>query len=173
MNGLIARHESLRTSFELIGEEVVQIVHPSVAFTIGQKRCSEAEAKQQVETFIRPFDLTQAPLFRVEVLQLAEEKQLLLMDMPHIISDGVSMGVLVEEFTQLYAGEALPALRIQYKDYAAWEQERQGSEEMRANEAYWLERFTGELPVLQLPTDYPRPAVQQLRRRSDVFHAGS
>ena len=56
---------------------------------------------------------------------------------------------------------ALPALRIQYKDYALWEQHRQGSEEMRAHEAYWLERFTGELPVLQLPADYPRPAVQQ------------
>ena len=161
MNGLIARHESLRTSFELVEGEVVQIVHPDVAFTISQKRCSEAEAKQQVEAFIRPFDLTQAPLLRVEVLQVAEEKHLLLLDMPHIISDGVSMGVLVEEFTQLYAGESLPALRIQYKDYAVWEQERQGSEAMREHEAYWLERFTGELPVLQLPTDYPRPAVQQ------------
>ena len=98
-----------------------------------------------MEAFIRPFDLTQAPLLRVEVLQLAEEKHLLLLDMPHIISDGVSMGVLVEEFTQLYAGKALPALRIQYKDYAVWEQERQGSEAMKANEAYWLEQFDGRI----------------------------
>ena len=161
MNGLIARHESLRTSFELVEGEVVQIVHPAVAFTIGQKRCSEAEAKQQVEAFIRPFDLTQAPLLRVEVLQVAEEKHLLLLDMPHIISDGVSMGVLIREFTELYAGEVLPALRIQYKDYAVWEQGRQGSEATGHHENYWLERFTGELPVLQLPADYPRPAVQQ------------
>ena len=100
MNGLIARHESLRTSFELVEGEVVQIVHPAGGlYDQPEAGCSEAEAKQQVEAFIRPFDLTQAPLLRVEVLQLAEEKHLLLLDMPHIISDGVSMGVLVEEFT--------------------------------------------------------------------------
>ena len=132
MNGLIARHESLRTSFKLLGEEVVQTVHPAVDFTIGEKRCTEAEVKLQVEAFIRPFDLTQAPLFRVEVLQVAEEKHLLLLDMPHIISDGVSMGVLIREFTELYAGKELPELRIQYKDYAVWERERQGSEAMEA-----------------------------------------
>ena len=68
---------------------------------------------------------------------------------------------LIREFTELYAGKELPALRIQYKDYAVWEQQRQGSEEMRGHEGYWLERFAGELPVLQLPEDYPRPAVQR------------
>ena len=161
MNQLIARHEALRTSFELSGEDVVQIIHPSVAFTLGEKRCTEAEAKARVEAFIRPFDLTQAPLLRVEVLQLAEENHLLLLDMHHIISDGVSMGVFVEEFARLYTGEALPEMRIQYKDYAVWEQERQDSEAMKAHEAYWLERFGGELPVMQLPLDNPRSALQQ------------
>ncbi|SFJ93142.1 amino acid adenylation domain-containing protein, partial [Paenibacillus sp. UNC496MF] len=161
MNGLIARHESLRTSFVMCEGEVAQIIHPHVSFAVSEKRCTEAEAKRQAEAFIRPFDLTRAPLLRVEALELGEEKHLLLLDMPHIISDGVSMSVLVEEFMKLYAGESLPDLRIQYKDYAVWEQESQiGSEAMKEHEAYWLSRFEGELPVLQLPTDYPRPAVQ-------------
>ena len=156
----------------LAGEDVVQIVHPAVTFTISEKSSTEGEAKAHVEAFIRPFDLTQAPLLRVEVIQLEEEQHLLLLDMPHIISDGVSMGVLVEEFMKLYAGETLPELRIQYKDYAVWEQERQGSEAIKAHEAYWLEQFKGELPVLQLPTDYPRPAVKRFEGTRVTFTLG-
>ncbi|WP_218154651.1 non-ribosomal peptide synthetase [Paenibacillus sp. UNC496MF] len=173
LNRLIERHESLRTSFELAEGEAMQLIRPSVSFAISEKRATEAEADALVSDFIRPFDLSQAPLLRAALIKLgeghqpseepqsSEERHLLLLDMPHIISDGVSMGVLVEEFMKLYAGEMLPDLRIQYKDYAVWEQERQGSEAMKVHEAYWLDTFKGELPVLQLPTDYPRPAMQR------------
>ncbi|WP_456238655.1 amino acid adenylation domain-containing protein, partial [Paenibacillus glycinis] len=160
LNSLIARHESLRTSFEMNDGEVVQIIHPALAFAVSERQAAEAEAAQVVEAFIRPFDLQVAPLLRVELVQMAPERHLLLIDMHHIIADGVSLGVMVEEFTKLYAGEELPALRIQYKDYAAWQQERQGSEAMKEHESYWLETLAGEVPTLQLPTDYPRPAVR-------------
>ncbi|RED56619.1 non-ribosomal peptide synthetase [Cohnella lupini] len=158
---MIAQHESLRTSFELTEGEVVQVVHPFVPFAINEKKAAETEVDALVKAFIRPFDLSQAPLLRVELIELAEEYHVLLLDMPHIISDGVSLGFLVEDFTKLYAGESLSPLRIQYKDYTVWVQERQGSETMAKHEAYWLNTFAGELPVLQLPTDYPRPSVRR------------
>ena len=157
MQRLVQRHESLRTSFEMNEGEIVQIVHPPAAFTVSEKEATEAEAEQAVEAFVRPFDLSAAPLLRVELVKLAPERQLLLFDMHHIISDGVSMGVLVDEFTKLYAGEELSAPRIQYKDYAVWQQERGGSEALKQQETYWLETFAGEVPTLQLPTDYTRP----------------
>ncbi|MBW7477850.1 amino acid adenylation domain-containing protein, partial [Paenibacillus oenotherae] len=103
-------------------------------------------------------------------VKLAEEgKRLFMYDMHHIVSDGVSMQVLVEEFARLYGGEELPALRIQYKDYAVWQRERLSGEELKRQETYWLERFGGELPVLELPTDDARPAVQRFEGESIGF----
>ena len=161
MQSLIARHESLRTSFAIENGEVVQIVHPQVAFAVNQKQVTEAEAEQCVAAFFNEsFDLNTAPLLRAELIQLAPEQYLLLVNMHHIISDGVSMVVLVDEFGKLYAGEALKELRVQYKDYAIWQRERVRSEAMQRQEAYWLETFGVEVPKLQLPTDYPRPAAR-------------
>jgi tyrocidine synthetase-3 len=162
LQALLKRHESLRTSFELVNGEPVQRVHAEVSFQLTQlEGGSEEEADRQVAAFIRPFDLSEAPLFRAGVMKLPGDRHLFVYDMHHIVSDGVSMNVLVEEFSRLYAGEELLPLRLQYKDYAVWQQERLQAEELERQEAYWLETFSGELPVLELPTDYPRPAMQQ------------
>ncbi|MFD3262320.1 amino acid adenylation domain-containing protein, partial [Paenibacillus lentus] len=120
----------------------------------------EAELEEITERLVKPFDLTQAPLFRSAVIKTGEEKHLLYFDMHHIISDGVSLGILIEEFMKLYEGENLEPLRIQYKDYAVWQQQHMVSEAFERQEQYWLEALSGELPVLELPTDYPRPAFQ-------------
>ncbi|EPY07128.1 peptide synthetase 3, partial [Paenibacillus alvei TS-15] len=120
----------------------------------------EEAIAQRVSAFVRPFDLGQGPLLRVGLIELSRERHLLLFDMHHIISDGVSMNVLVQEFARLYEGDSLPELRIQYKDYAVWQQKLAQSEKMKEQEAFWLETFAGEIPVLELPTDYARPAVQ-------------
>ncbi|WP_157243987.1 condensation domain-containing protein, partial [Paenibacillus elgii] len=93
-------------------------------------------------------------------IQLKEHEHLLLFDMHHIVSDGVSIGILVEEFNRLYEGKDLSPLRIQYKDYASWQQSQAHNQQMIKQEAYWLNVFDGELPVLDLPTDYVRPSVQ-------------
>ncbi|MBW7477833.1 amino acid adenylation domain-containing protein, partial [Paenibacillus oenotherae] len=165
---LIRRHESLRTSFELAEGEPVQRVHAEVPFVLEEQQLETAEAA--IEAFMRPFELSEAPLFRARVVKLAEEgKRLFMYDMHHIVSDGVSMQVLVEEFARLYGGEELPALRIQYKDYAVWQQERLSGEELKRQETYWLKRFGGELPVLELPTDDARPAVQRFEGESIGF----
>ncbi|WP_317957532.1 condensation domain-containing protein, partial [Paenibacillus chitinolyticus] len=162
---LIRRHEALRTAFTLRDGVPVQRIAPKEAppeFTLPRIRVQgEAEARQAARAFIRPFDLEQAPLLRAALVDEGGNRHRLLVDMHHIVSDGVSTAILLEELSRLYngEGEALPELRIQYKDYAVWQQSETGSERVRAQEAYWLERLKGELPVLDLPADRTRPAV--------------
>ncbi|MCY9752700.1 amino acid adenylation domain-containing protein [Paenibacillus alvei] len=158
--GLIARHETLRTGFEIVQGEAVQRIYESVDFAVEYRHASEEEAPEVVQAFIRPFDLAKPPLLRAELVELAAERYLLMFDMHHIVSDGVSMDVLVEELVRLYGGESLEPLRIQYKDYAVWQQSDEQKVQLKREEAYWLDRYRGELPVLEMPTDYPRPAVQ-------------
>lgn len=160
---LIERHETLRTSFETMNGEPVQRVHDEVPFRMELTYAHGAASKETdelVHNFVQPFDLGQAPLFRVGLIETDPEHHILLIDMHHIISDGTSINVLIQDFIHLYAGDTLPSLRIQYKDYAAWQQKQQQSERYREQENYWLNTFAGELPVLDLPTDYSRPAVR-------------
>ncbi|MCU0287192.1 MAG: amino acid adenylation domain-containing protein, partial [Acidobacteria bacterium] len=147
---LIARHEGLRTSFIEINGELVQRVHDHVEFEI--LAADTLPQQGQIRTFIQPFDLTRAPLLRVGLIN-----RLLIVDMHHIISDGTSLAVLIEEFTRLYRGEELPFLRLQYKDYAAW-QNREKDGVLSRQRKYWLDQFYGEIPILDLPYDYNRPA---------------
>lgn len=154
---IIGRHESLRTSFRVEDGEIVQIIHPHVDFKLIVTAVNEGGLEQAVDRFIQPFDLAQAPLIRVGLLQAGEQRHLLVVDMHHIISDGTSMNLLVKDFADLYMGKILPPLAIQYKDYAGWEQGFITSQDYQAKKAYWLEKLAGPLPVLTLPADYPRP----------------
>ncbi|NEW06408.1 amino acid adenylation domain-containing protein [Paenibacillus sp. SYP-B3998] len=158
---LIARHETLRTGFEMVEGELVQRVYDEVSFALTYIFASEEETEERIRQFIRTFDLEKPPLLRVGLIELAKDRHILIFDMHHIISDGVSMGILVEEFARLYSGEELSPLRIQYKDYAVWQLSEVQRNQMKQQESYWLNRLRGELPVLELPTDYVRPAVQK------------
>ncbi|MDQ1355230.1 MAG: hypothetical protein QG657_5540, partial [Acidobacteriota bacterium] len=177
--GLIKRHESLRTSFETIDDEPVQRVHDNVEFEIEYKDLFMGEQGQTRPfggegqlSFIRPFDLSKAPLMRVGLVRIEENKYELVVDMHHIITDGVSMGVLVKEFISLYKGESLLLLRLQYKDYSEWQKREiveQKGESILRQEAYWLKEFEIETPVLDLPIDYPKPKVQGFEGRGERF----
>jgi len=156
---LIERHESLRTSFQMVDEQPVQKVHDSVG-SRGEPLCSPLEVEGFMHKFVRPFDLAKAPLLRAALVRTGEDECLLLVDMHHIISDGVSHEVLKKDFIALYEGEELPLLRIQYKDFSQWQNNAGEMENIKQQGAYWLKQFEGEIPVLHLPTDYPRPAVQ-------------
>ncbi|MCP4157887.1 MAG: non-ribosomal peptide synthetase, partial [bacterium] len=101
-----------------------------------------------------------APLLRVGTLTRSNGGIILMVDMNHIITDGTSQEILAREFFQMYTGKELPKLRLQYKDYAQWRSSREQQQLMEKQEEYWLRTLSGELPVLELPTDYPRPAVQ-------------
>ncbi|MGY0106505.1 amino acid adenylation domain-containing protein [Bacillus velezensis] len=150
---LVERHESLRTSFETGPDgEPVQRIHDSVPFQLDEAESADA--------FVRPFCLEEAPLFRAALVKESGERHLLLTDMHHIISDGVSVNTLIKEFGELYAGRSLAPMRLQYKDYAVWQRSFQEKEGYQKQEAYWLKRLEGELPVLELPADKPRPAVR-------------
>ncbi|MDM5300447.1 surfactin non-ribosomal peptide synthetase SrfAA [Bacillus subtilis] len=157
--GLIRRHESLRTSFVLENSTPSQKIHDSVDFNIEVIERGGRSEEAIMTSFVRRFDLAKAPLFRIGLMELEENRHMLLFDMHHLISDGVSIGIILEELARIYKGEQLPELRLQYKDYAVW-QSGQAAEGYRKDGAYWKEVFAGELPVLQLLSDYPRPPVQ-------------
>jgi tyrocidine synthetase-3 len=167
---LIRRHESLRTSFETIDGEAVQRVHGAVEFRIEYKE------QETVNDFIRPFDLGQAPLLRVGLAHTPapghpsqEGRYVLMIDMHHIVSDGTSVGVIIGDFMALYGGEELSRLRIHYKDFSLWQEREKAADSLKLQEEYWLNQFEGEVPVLNLPTDYPRPPVQSFSGRSLTF----
>ncbi|MCX8132274.1 MAG: amino acid adenylation domain-containing protein [Clostridia bacterium] len=157
---IIERHESFRTSFHLLDGEVVQKVNEKVKLTFKSMKIAGSEISTEVRKFVRPFDLSKAPLFRAELISESEEKNIMLIDMHHIISDGISCSILIKEIADLYAGKNLPELKLQYKDYTVWQKEFLKCEEIKAQEAYWIEKLSGELPVLNMPMDYNRPPIQ-------------
>jgi acyl transferase domain-containing protein/acyl-CoA synthetase (AMP-forming)/AMP-acid ligase II/acyl carrier protein len=160
---LIMRQEILRASFHIIDTRAMMKIDDTVDFRIEYtelKNNRENELQDIVKNFRTPFNLKQPPLLKVKLVKLEKEKHLMLFVMHHIISDGVSLDILLREITSLYKGEELPGLKIHYKDYAQWQQKFMESRELKKSESYWLERFSGEIPLLNLPTDYPRPAVQ-------------
>ncbi|MGD2091071.1 MAG: amino acid adenylation domain-containing protein, partial [Candidatus Aminicenantes bacterium] len=161
--GLIARHESLRTSFKTVNEEPVQRIHRQVDFSMGHYELrEEAEAAALISGFTRPFDLSKAPILRVNLVTVGSSRRVLFIEMHHILTDGTSQDILEKEFMALYLGKELSRLRLQYKDYSQWCNSISRKEAIRRQEGYWLNEFSGELPVLNLPTDYPRPVVQRI-----------
>ena len=169
---LIHRHESLRTSFSWVDVTPVQRVHANFPFQLNVIEAEEAQIASEVEAFIRPFDLGQAPLLRAELVSYAPDRHILMLDMHHIISDGVSIQILLDEIAALYQGKELPSLRIQYKDYSAWQEKLFQSDMLQKQEDYWLNTLAGDLQVLQLPTDYPRPSKQYFDGSSLRFVIG-
>jgi len=160
-NKLLERHSSLRTYFEIHDNKVVQIVEDSLNFKLSSdsNAIEEKQIKSVFNEFVKPFDLSKAPLFRAKIVKLDNEKAFLMIDMHHIISDGTSLSILVNDVCKLYNDEELPALKIDYKDYAVWENTKINNGDLKESEDYWLNKFKSEVPVLNLPTK-TRPAVQ-------------
>ncbi|WP_343780302.1 amino acid adenylation domain-containing protein [Virgibacillus salarius] len=165
---LIERHEVLRTSYKMVEGEITQKIMSHLDFHLPVRTVDETDKTVLVQNFIRPFSLEEAPLFRAEIMK-SQGTDYLLIDMHHIISDGVSMSILVQEFAKLYNGDKLAPLRIQYKDYAEWEQHYLQSGQMKKQARYWKEQFQDEVPVLQLPYDFERPAFQRFEGDSISF----
>lgn len=165
---LIKRHEALRTSFKMVDNQVVQVVHEEVELQITYLQASEENLKDVIKENICPFDLNKAPLLHA-VFIASETKNIFILDVHHIIFDGFSIEILTREFMYLYEGIELPELKIQYKDFAAWQNEFLQSEQMNQQEEYWLDKFTGEIPVLNLPTDYQRPGILDFEGDQYIF----
>jgi len=172
---LISRHEILRTVFkDNESGEIRQYILPVESFVfslpIHDLRLN-TDREQLAEQYIQAeivfeFDLEQGPLIRTGLLQLDDNRWVFSFTMHHIISDGWSMGVIIREILSLYHSysnghaDPLPALRIQYKDYAAWQQAQLSGDNLEQHACYWLNQFGEEIPVLEIPTDYKRPAIK-------------
>ena len=169
-DSLVARHETLRTRFRLEGGRSYQQVQPAVSVSIEREQFGEEGLIERIQAIVvQPFDLERGPLLRVNLLQLAEDDHVLVLVQHHIVSDGWSMQVMVEELVQLYAAYSqgldvvLPALPIQYADYALWQRSWMEAGEKERQLAYWTGLLGGEQPVLELPFDRPRPVRQSHR----------
>ncbi len=165
---VIGRHAALRTGFEIKDDQILQRVYRNVRFRIKYSAAAGRTEEQIIEDFVQPFDLSQPPLLKVEVVKLTAEEYLFLYDMDHIISDGVSMGILAREVIEIYGGAELAEPGVQYPDYTLWQQDYLQSWEIRAAEEYWLGQFADEIPQLNLPTDFKRPA--NLDHRGEQIH---
>jgi amino acid adenylation domain-containing protein len=183
LGAIIQRHEPLRTSFQPIDGVPVQVIDPKPIWKLsiinleGQEAAAaEKLAYAEAQT---PFDLTQSPLLRVTLLKLQPEKHILLINMHHIISDGWSIGVFVRELSHLYgafvAGEkpTLADLPIQYADFAVWQRQWLQGKVLAAQLEYWKRQLADAPPLLELPTDRPRPAIQTFQGKTERFQLDS
>ena len=171
---ILRRHEALRTTFTTVDGQPVQTINPAFSCTlplIDLQALSQAEREQETLRLARaeaqrPFDLEKGPLLRVTLLRLEEQAHVILFTMHHIVSDGWSTGILIRELTTLYtaydSGQScnLPELPIQYVDFAVWQRQWLQGEVLNKQLNYWKQQLGGDLPVLELPTDRPRPAIQ-------------
>ncbi|MBW4611891.1 MAG: amino acid adenylation domain-containing protein [Desmonostoc vinosum HA7617-LM4] len=171
------RHEALRTTFKIVDGEPVQVIGEAVDFQLPVIDLQALSAVAQQEETLRlatveaetPFDLVNGPLLRVVLVRLGDTENVVLLTMHHIISDGWSTGILIQELTILYTAFSggtpytLPKLPIQYADFAVWQRQWLQKEVLQAQITYWKQQLGGELPVLALPSDRPRPAIQSDR----------
>ncbi|HYK22282.1 MAG TPA: amino acid adenylation domain-containing protein [Pyrinomonadaceae bacterium] len=171
LNEILKRHEALRTTFSIVDDRPVQVINEAGDFRLRVIELREFSSKEKEETVARfaaeeartPFNLAKGPLLRVKLVRLAPEDHVLLMTMHHIISDGWSLKILIGEIGALYDAYTngqqaeLPALSIQYADFAVWQREWLQGERLEAQLSYWREQLAGGPLLLELPTDRPRP----------------
>jgi len=187
LSEIVRRHEVLRTSFETVEGEAVQVVNPAQPICIARENLSElplAERDERIrqralEEAQLPFDLTCAPFVRLKLLQLAEDEHALLLTMHHIVSDEWSTGIFMNEIGILYdaflrhAPSPLTELPIQYADYAEWQAGWLRTEEVGEQLTYWKKQLAGELPLLELATDRKRPPMQTFNGASRSLTLGA
>lgn len=172
---LIKRHESLRSSFHVNEGGIMQKIHKSdeVAFKLQiLKKRDEDNLEDIVQDFIQPFYLEQSPLFRIALVELGPDENMVLIDMHHIVSDALSMKILAKDFLKLYSGDKLDNLDIQYKEYSLWQNRLSQKQDYKKQEEFWCKLFENSRPVLNLPTDYARPRVKSYKGDNLRFEIG-
>jgi amino acid adenylation domain-containing protein len=157
LNKLVERHESLRTIFLKIGDEVFQKILPTLTIKLERSECNEADFANYLSEFARPFDLEHGPLLRSALVNLRNGKFAWLIDIHHIIADGTSYQTLMSDFSKLYAGEELEKPKLQYRDFSEWQNKLILSGDLDAQRAYWITQFEEKVPRLNLASDFQRP----------------
>ncbi|HAA31668.1 MAG TPA: condensation protein, partial [Cyanobacteria bacterium UBA8553] len=190
LNEVVRRHEILRTTFLLKDGQPVQVIPtescantPTLKFTLpvtDLQTWPPTEREQEVQRLIiqetgQPFDLEQGQLLRVSLLRLGQTEQVLVFVMHHIVADGWSVGVLIQELATLYEAfslgkpSPLPELSIQYKDFAVWQRQWLQGEILQSQLAYWKQQLSGTLPVLELSNEKPSAIVQSFQGAKQWF----
>src|SRR5262249_8298109 len=182
LNEIMNRHEALRTTFGVVRDRPVQIINERLAFRLPVIELRESSLEDKEATAARlaaeearkPFNLGEGPLLRVTLLRLAGDDHVMLITMHHIISDGWSIKVLIGELGELYEAYAndrevtLPELPIQYADFAAWQRGWLQGERLEEQLSYWRTQLSDAPPLLELPTDRPRPTFKTFHG-ADIF----
>ncbi|MGG4399816.1 amino acid adenylation domain-containing protein [Paenibacillus amylolyticus] len=179
LKGLIHRHESLRTSFRMVDGELRQHIHDLKDMHWKLELITEPETLAGLErneqlaryigTFVQPFDLGCAPLMRAGLCVLSDIEYVLVLDMHHIVSDGVTTGILYQDFIQLYQGHPLDEMTVQYRDYTVWMSEQKSKSAYLTSEDYWLKRYEKDITVLDILTEGRRPSRRQFTGSSHTF----
>ena len=166
---LVTRHESLRTSFHMVHRQPAQRIWPQVSFNLEAATTAHAAT---IEEFVRPFDLSQPPLLRAALVEAPNDPPLLLLDIHHIISDGISQDNLIRDFLNIYNGTAGDTPVLRYRDYAQWLTGDAATASIKEQREFWLDRFRPLPPPLDIPADFQRPPVQTYAGSSIEFTVG-
>ncbi|HWM28121.1 MAG TPA: amino acid adenylation domain-containing protein, partial [Woeseiaceae bacterium] len=182
-NEILRRHEGLRTTFAVTDGEPLQLIHPdlTIKITVTELDYLPAEIREDrlqamaTEESIKPFDLARLPLIRVSLFRLGDTEHVLLINLHHIVADGMSIGPMLAELDTFYRAFTgghdphPPELPIQYADFVHWQRQTTANEAAHARQIeFWRTRLGGKLPVLELPADRPRPLLQSFKG-SNVF----
>lgn len=177
LHEIVARHETLRTTFPALDGQPMQIIAPRFSLEIAREDIAQVPTEQQAAEILRqathelkkPFDLAEGPLLRARLLRLSASEHILFLNVHHIIFDGWSMRIFSQELAALYSAfsqgrpSPLPELPIQYLDYTLWERKWLQGEALETGLAYWEQQLRGAPPALQLPIDHPRPPLETFR----------
>jgi hypothetical protein len=180
---IVQRHEVLRTSFCVVDESPIQVIHAHPQLTMQVLDWRQLTEENQLskaqhlatEELQQPFDLSNPPLLRVKLLQLSDESHILLLVIHHIVCDGWSMNIFRRELFSLYTSfctkepSPLTELPLQYADFAHWQRQWLQGKVLETQLNYWQKQLAGVPPLLELPTDKPRPSLQTYRGRSEFL----
>ncbi|WP_026906947.1 hybrid non-ribosomal peptide synthetase/type I polyketide synthase [Paucisalibacillus globulus] len=155
ISAILQRHESLRTQFYVEDGDFKQEIIPQVDFKIEKVTRKNEPLDDLIQATMKPFDLGKAPLFNVSVIENGDDTGLLIFHFHHTIADGISMNIFVQELIQQFEGQSLAPITSQYRDFTRWEQNYLRSEKMEQDKGYWLDKLSGNVHALQLPTDFP------------------
>ncbi|MBN3951615.1 MAG: amino acid adenylation domain-containing protein [Nostoc sp. NMS7] len=181
IEGIVRRHEVLRTRFEIKDDKPVQVIDPNINITLPVvERQNVADPWKQVEQLAikeacKPFDLARDPMLRVKMWQVAQQEYVLLLVIHHIAADGWSIGLLIRELSAHYRAIStgnpveLPELSVQYADFTVWQRQWLTNQVLERQLSYWKQELAGAPPLLELPTDRPRPVIQTFQGGIERF----
>ena len=157
---VVNKHATLRTSFHMLDGEIVQKINNNINFNINYISINfKDNIKNELIKFVKPFNLSESPLFRVTLLN-SDNTNILLIDLHHIITDGASLHILANDISKIYSNQSLSDTLIEYVDFSVWENNALKNNFFVQQEKFWSDMFNNDVPILNMPTDFIRPSTK-------------